>query len=728
MNDPPVVQAASTPLRLGNPLLPRQALAVLVAGVLVSAGAWGLAHRLLRQKAQVLFKAEVDREEESLAGRLDQNMEVLRAAQSLFDVDDEISAAEWEAFATRFGVRKRQDGMRSIGFVALIPPEQRAAFEAGQARRLGRFRIHDLGPGPFIAPLTLLYPWSAETRGLLGLDLCSLDANRAAILRAVDSGEAVITDPLHLTSVSAGDQKHPGVVIYAPVYRRGAPIEDPEARRRAVKGAVFTSYHADELLLHTLRVHPQLRVMVLDGPTHDPARMLFESRPQPAERYFHFDSAHQVGGRIWSIHYEAPRTFGVDGDVHAPPLVLSAGLLLTLLLAGLTRVLAIRRLQEERLLSELTESEARFRAVAETTDGAILLYWDTISYANPGAARILGIDREALIGMPALDLIHPEDRAIAGETLAARKAGEERPRRWEFRTLRPDGSVRWVDLTATTVLFQGQRLVLATALDITDRIAAEQARGDIEQKLFEARRMQSLGLIAGGLSHDFNNLITAIQGNLSCAELELPDDTTARPFLDHIRGACLRATELTKAMLAYAGDAHFRWQRLELNALVQDVVVHALSDLPPEQDIEVSLAEGLPALEGDPDQLAHALRELVENALEAMPRGGKVKVATGLQPVDLATLDFDFFNPDTTVGACIWLSIADSGPGMEAEVQRHMFDPFFSTKFAGRGLGLASVHGIMRSHLGGIRVECWPGKGTRVTLFFPVHGRDGASP
>jgi PAS domain S-box-containing protein len=701
--------------------------AVLLAGGILSLGAWAFAHRLLQQKAQVLFKAEVDREEESLAGRLDQNLEVLRAGQALFDVDDDVTPAEWEAFAIRFGIRKRLDGMRSIGYVALLPPAATAPFEEAQKRLNPKFKLHGKGPGPYTAPLTLMYPWSDETRNLLGLDIFSLDARRAAILQAVESGEAIITDPLHLASVSAGNKKHPGVVIYAPVYRRGAAVGTVEARRAAARGVVFTSYYADELLLHTLRVHPELRVMVVDGPADDINRMLFESRPSKGRSHFHFDSSRMLGGRTWSIHYEAPRTFGVGDEIHAPRWVLAGGLLATLILAALTRVLALRRLKEERLVAELTESEARFRAVAETTDGAILLYWDTISYANPGAANILGIDREALIGKPALDLIHPDDRAIAGETLEARKAGEERPRRWEFRILRPDGGIRWVDLTATTVLFQGKRLVLATALDITERIAAEAARGEIEQKLFEARRMQSLGLIAGGLSHDFNNLVTTIQGNLSCAELELPEHAPARPFLEHIRVACLRATELTHAMLAYAGDAHFRWQRLDLNGLVRDVVAHELGALRAEQDIATDLADGLPGLEGDPDQLAHALRELLENGLEAMPGGGTARIATGVEPVDLASLDFDFFDPDSTVGACLWLSVSDSGMGMDLEVQRHMFDPFFSTKFAGRGLGLASVHGIMRSHHGGIRVACRPGQGTRVTLFFPVQGRDAAS-
>lgn len=708
-------------------MLPRQALIVLLGGGLASLGAWAFAHRLLHQKAQVLFKAEVDREEESLAGRLDRNTEILRAAQSLFDLTEEVTPAQWETIARRFAVKNRGDGLRSIGYIAILPPEAVEAFLARQRRTRPEFRLHDLGPGPDRAPLTLMYPWSPETRGLLGYDIYSLDLRRAAIQKAVESGEATVTEVMHLETGRAGPREHPGAVFYAPVYRPGRDVSSPKARRAAVRGVVFSSYYADELLVATLRAHPELRVMVSDDATDNPGRMLFESRPDRKDAHFHYDAGRTVGGRTWSIHYEAPRTFGVEDDLHAPRYVLAAGLLLTLVLAGFTRSLALRRLKEEGLVAELTESEARFRAVAETTDGAILLYWDAVSYANPGAATILGRAREELVGMPPLELIHPDDRALAAETLEARKAGEVRPRRWEFRVLRPDGSFRWVDLTATTVAFQGKRLVLATALDITDRMNAEAARNEIEQRLFEARRMQSLGLIAGGLSHDFNNLITAIQGYLSCAELELPVSSPARPFLAHIREACGRATDLTHAMLAYAGDAHFRWQRIELNALVQEVVAQSLSDLKADEDIDTDLCETLPPLEGDPDQLGHALRELLENAFESRDSGVKVRVATGQGPVDLAGLDFDFFDPDSTVGACLWLSVADDGPGMDFDTQRRMFDPFFSTRFAGRGLGLASVHGIMRSHHGGIRVASRPGQGTTVTLFFPVLGREAAS-
>jgi PAS domain S-box-containing protein len=491
-------------------------------------------------------------------------------------------------------------------------------------------------------------------------------------------------------------------------------------------GVVFTSYYVEDLLRHTLRVHPGLVVRVSDGPSDDPERLLFESAPRLSAPAFAHLAAHQIGGRTWSVRYEAGARFGLEAEQDAPRLVLAAGLLLTLVLAGVARVLALRRLKEERLHADLAESEARFRAVAETTEGAILLYWDTITYANPGASIILGRSREELVGMSPLALIHPEDRIAAGETLEQRKAGDLKPRRWEFRTLRPDGSIRWVDLTATTVLFRGQRLVLATALDITDRIEAEQARTEIERKLYEARRMQSIGLIAGGLSHDLNNLFTALQGNLSCVEMEVPEDSPARPFLAKIRASCARATELTQAMLAYAGDAHFRWTRLDLNAMAQVAVAQLQADLKPGQRLVTDLGDSLPALEGDPDQLAHALLELLENALEAMPVGGTATVSTHLGPVDLAALDYDFFNPDSTVGPCLMLVVADQGPGMDPEVRRQMFDPFFSTKFTGRGLGLASVHGILRSHKGGIRVACPPGGGTRITLYFPAADADGA--
>jgi PAS domain S-box-containing protein len=433
-----------------------------------------------------------------------------------------------------------------------------------------------------------------------------------------------------------------------------------------------------------------------------------------------------VGSRTWSVRYEAGPLFGLEAERHAPRWVLGSGVLLSLVLAGVARLLALRRLKEERLHAELTESEARFRAVAETTESAILLYWDTVTYANPGASTILGRSRDELVGMSPLELIHADDRTAAGETLQQRKAGEARPRRWEFRVLRPDGTLRWVDLTATTVLFRGQRLVLATALDITERIEAEKARSEIEQKLYEARRMQSIGLIAGGLSHDLNNLFTALQGNLSCVELEIPEDSPAQPFLAKIRASCARATELTQAMLAYAGDAHFRWTRLDLNAMTQIVVAQLQADLKPGQAAVTDLGDNLPPLEGDPDQLAHALRELLENALEAMPEGGTVTLTTRLGPVDLAALHYDFFNPDSTVGPCLMLEVADQGPGMDPEVRRLMFDPFFSTKFTGRGLGLASVHGILRSHKGGIRVACPPDGGTRITLYFPVADADGA--
>jgi signal transduction histidine kinase len=231
------------------------------------------------------------------------------------------------------------------------------------------------------------------------------------------------------------------------------------------------------------------------------------------------------------------------------------------------------------------------------------------------------------------------------------------------------------------------------------------------ESLQQTQRLESLGVLAGGIAHDFNNLLTGILGNSDVALDHLPADHPAHECVAQTRVAARRAADLTAQLLAYAGRANLEREPLDLTALVRDMGGLLHTAMPPGVELVHQLDASLPAIRADKAQIQQVLLNLVINAAEACrAAGGLVRIQTRrVGPLD-----------STLPVARIQLVVTDTGCGMSPEVQRRMFEPFFSTKFQGRGLGLASVRGIVHAHDGEISVESVQKQGTQVVVELPA--------
>ncbi|GAC1341743.1 MAG: PAS domain S-box protein [Myxococcales bacterium] len=260
---------------------------------------------------------------------------------------------------------------------------------------------------------------------------------------------------------------------------------------------------------------------------------------------------------------------------------------------------------------------------------------------------------------------------------------------------------------------------IGVAVDVTERVRASEERERLRERLQQIQKLESLGVLAGGIAHDFNNLLAGILGNAAAAFAELPEGSEGRAALSDVIVGARRATDLTRQMLAYAGRTSSHPQPLDLSEQVRNLLP-ALQ--PGARDRLVLRLEGaLPPVKGDPDQLRQVLLALFANAREALgAKGGTISFSTRLVEVGLPG------GEDFAGGAVLpqgWyaqLEISDDGAGMDAPTRARAFDPFFSTKFAGRGLGLAAVLGIVRAHRGAIRVRSAPGAGTTVEVLLPT--------
>lgn len=348
--------------------------------------------------------------------------------------------------------------------------------------------------------------------------------------------------------------------------------------------------------------------------------------------------------------------------------------------------------------------------------------WDTrtgrITWSEE-MRRLMGIDpAETATPDTYLWLVHPEDRDRVRADLQRMLATHE-DSVLEFRVAPPDGAVRWLRSRIQWVRDDDgppARLV-GTNQDITETRAAAEARTQAER----ARRLESLGVMAGGVAHDFNNLLVAILGNASLALEELPEDASSRDLLLEVEDAARAAADLAGQMLAYSGHSRMSTAPLDLDAVVRASETKLAASVAGRVRLRVEGSHRPLPVVGDATQLRKVLENLVTNAAESFDEAhGQVWIRTGARRFEADELARAVLTDGIEPGDYIFVDVADDGPGIPPEVLDRLFDPFFTTKFTGRGLGLAVVLGVLRSHDGTVLVHSEPGQGTRFTVLLPA--------
>jgi signal transduction histidine kinase len=323
-----------------------------------------------------------------------------------------------------------------------------------------------------------------------------------------------------------------------------------------------------------------------------------------------------------------------------------------------------------------------------------------------------------------------------------------------------DGTRVPLEVTVTGIENAGRHLFLTSAVDITDRLRAQRSlehsrdelrkqvaaataelreanqnlqheideRRRLERQMMMSEKIKGLGLMAGGIAHDFNNLLQTILGNTDLVLIEEEGlSEEGKHSIGEIRTAARTAAGLASQMLAYAGKSALRIAPLHVNALVRSMTPLIEAAVPKSARCRYELADHLPMVDADEGQVRQLIMNLATNAAEALPpQGGAFTIRTGQRQCDQEFLRRTLLHEDLPSGRYLFVSVQDTGCGIEAGTVERIFDPFFSTKFAGRGLGLASVLGIVRAHRAAITVESTPGEGSTFTVYFPVTRSESA--
>ncbi len=392
-----------------------------------------------------------------------------------------------------------------------------------------------------------------------------------------------------------------------------------------------------------------------------------------------------------------------------------------------TRALAAELHERTRAEGALRESEARFRAfVDHTTDNLFWLRVEAgpafvIEGLNPAQARALGHTPEALLGQPVEAALPPD----LGEAVVARYReclALGRPTLYKERAHLHDGLHTFETLLVPVRGDDGRihRLV-GTARDIT---VVEKAEEDLRQ----AQKLESLGVLAGGIAHDFNNLLTAILGNLNLAQAKLGPASPAEGHLASAEETVLKASELTRQMLAYSGRGRTLIRPLDLSSLVQELARLLEVSISKRAILRLDLGKELPAVAADAAQLQQLVMNLVTNASDALSdRDGIIRIATWAEHPSEATRKAMAF-PPVHDGLQVVLEVSDTGVGIAPEHLARIFDPFFTTKEKGRGLGLSAMLGIIRGHEGGLHLESRQGEGTTFRIYLPASAEQAERP
>jgi PAS domain S-box-containing protein len=321
---------------------------------------------------------------------------------------------------------------------------------------------------------------------------------------------------------------------------------------------------------------------------------------------------------------------------------------------------------------------------------------------------------------PFIRLIHPDDKAAMLASLV-KSANMLEPWHHEFRVKFDEGDIRWVFGNAVPErLSDGSTLWHGFVTDVTEQKKTAEARAKLEEHLQQSQKMESVGQLAGGIAHDFNNMLTSIVAFVELMQDENPADAKIRGYLEGIQTAADRGAELTQHLLAFARKKIVQLEEADLNAIVSRIAPMIERVVGEHVQVQLSLAPQLGRVRVDLGSMEQVIMNLIMNARDAMPEGGKLTLLTH----DIEVKESDgLLHPDLAPGSYVVLEVTDTGVGMGPEVRSHLFEPFFTTKppGAGTGLGLAMCHGILKQAGGTIAVHSELGRGSSFAIYLPRH-------
>ncbi len=687
------------------------------------------------------FRSQAQAVAGAIERELAQSLEVLYAVEGFHRSSDDVRPDEFRTFVTPLIARHR--ALQAISWNRRVVANERAAVE-GTAHTGGssdfRFTERDAA-GRLVAAaqrdeyvvVTYIEPIAGNVAAL-GFDVASEPVRAEALRRAEASRGLAMTGGIRLVQETG---RQAGILAFLPVYAGGGHADAASRPWGYVTGV----FRVGDIVGAALRDVPRAGIVTrvrddetaaADGLLHAEDAGVDDVAQHRRELCHHvkFD----VAGRTWSVECRAAPAYLAMAGTWRAWTVLATGLLLVAILGALSlsmtgRAVVIERIGRERaaelskandvLLREISEREmaqATLRELVESTSDGVVLADESGNIVgwNRGAEATFGYAAQEIRGRPLHSLMPERYRD-------AHKAGIERflfsgEKRVVGRTVqvhgrRKDGSEFPIDLSVSTWTASGRRHYGAILRDTT-------ARTEMEAALRQSHKMDAIGQLAGGVAHDFNNLLTVISGYgaMALSKEGLPVGT--RPCLENIVSAAQRAAGLTRQLLAFGRKQMLQPEILDVNDVLAAMERMLRPLIGEDIDVCLTLSPEVGWIHADRGQIEQVVLNVVVNARDAMPDGGKLTIGTHTAEIDDAHAANE---PGVAAGRYVVVSVSDTGIGMDDTTRARIFEPFFTTKEAGKGtgLGLATVYGIVKQSGGHVEVESAPGRGSCFRVFLP---------
>lgn len=341
-------------------------------------------------------------------------------------------------------------------------------------------------------------------------------------------------------------------------------------------------------------------------------------------------------------------------------------------------------------------------------------------YISPSCQRITGYSAEELLSDSSLvDSMLADESSIPDCHKRSPQASEIH--RDSYQIMTKSGERRWIEHVCQPVYshreFLGRR---GSNQDVTARINLEQERSALQRQIQDSQRLDSLGSLARGVSHDLNNILQLVISNAELAKSNLPEKFAAAKYIDNIEDAAKRAADLSAQMMTYAGKKPVEQQEVDIALMIAELSDLLKATISKNINYQLHLSEDFVCTKGDPTQIRQVFMNLVTNACEAIGESnGEIIIKTGIEKIAAGNPDNIYIGTEIEGGSYAFVEVSDNGCGMDQKTQEKIFDPFFTTKPTGRGFGMSATLGIIRSHSGFVCVSSKKGEGSSVKVFFP---------
>ncbi|HEX8890902.1 MAG TPA: response regulator [Pyrinomonadaceae bacterium] len=388
---------------------------------------------------------------------------------------------------------------------------------------------------------------------------------------------------------------------------------------------------------------------------------------------------------------------------------------------------AARLVERARSEEMIRESEKHYRILFEQNPQPMWVFdEETLRFmaVNEAAVEHYGYSREEFLAMTIKEIRPPQDVPALLDDVRKYSRGIDRAGTW--RHLKKNGQIIHVEITSHEIVFDSRSAKLVLAFDISRRKQAEEALRKVEEQLRRAQKLEAVGRLAGGVAHDFNNILTAILGYSDLTLRQLEGDNHVRHKIEEIHRAAKRASSLTQQLLAFSRKQVLQPKVLDLNSIVDEMDRMLKRLIGEDIDLVTILEPRLGRVKADPGQLEQVLMNLVINSRDAMPEGGKLTIETKNVYLDSA---YSQTHLSVEPGHYVMLAVSDTGVGMEPEIQEHIFEPFFTTKEKGKGtgLGLSTIYGIVKQSGGHLWLYSEVGHGTTFKIYLPLVNEESST-